>query len=184
MAWYPGMEGGHALARVLAGLVNPSGRLPMTWPAHETELPPFARWTRRIAYGPLHGYRLAEATGRAPAYWFGFGLSYTTFDFGPAVALADGGGLAIEVPVRNTGRRDGATVVQVYAGQRLGSDDAARRTLCAFRRIEIGAGQGEVVRLHLGPDEVRTLGERAAGPLRLWVGPSADPTTLRELTVR
>jgi len=181
MAWYPGMEGGHAVARVLAGDVDPSGRLPMTWPRRADDLPPFARWTRRIDYGPLHGYRLMEAAACTPAWWFGFGLSYTTFDFGDAVATADGDALAVRLPVRNTGRRAGATVVQLYAAQRLGSDERARRTLCAFARVELAAGAERTVALGLDADDARALRARAGGTLRLWVGPSADPATLRDV---
>src|SRR5690606_19616023 len=64
MAWYPGMEGGHALARVLFGQVVPGGRLPCTWPRGAEQLPPFDPDARTVRYGPLHGYRLMEATGR------------------------------------------------------------------------------------------------------------------------
>ncbi len=179
MAWYPGMEGGHAIARVLAGLVDPSGRLPMTWPAHEAELPPFARWTRRVAYGPLHGYRLAEAARLAPAYWFGFGLSYTSFGLGNAVREQDGEDLVVRVPVWNGGQRDGVTVVQLYAEQRLGSDRLARRTLCGFHRVALAAAEERTIEIRIGGAALRTLGEHSVGPLRLWTGFCADPMGLR-----
>jgi beta-glucosidase len=175
MAWYPGMEGGHAVARVLAGLVNPSGRLPMTWPRDDDQLPPFARWTRHVTYGPLHGYRLAEADGHEPAFWFGFGLSYTTFALGEAVVEPDGEALTVRVPVRNTGARAGATVVQLYAAERLGSDVEPRRTLCAFARVELAAGAADDVALALSAETVRTMRVHAEGELRLWTGTSADP---------
>lgn len=179
MAWYPGMEGGHALARVLAGLVNPSGRLPMTWPAHEGELPPFARWTRRVAYGPLHGYRLAEAAHLAPPYWFGFGLSYTSFGLGNAVREQDGEDLVVRVPVWNAGKREGTTVVQLYAEQQLGSDRAGRRTLCGLHRVTLAAAEERTVEIRIGAAALRHLREHAPGPLRLWTGFSADPAGLR-----
>ena len=81
MLWYPGMEGGHALAEVLTGEVNPSGRLPCTFPARAEDLPFFDRNATKITYDLWHGYRKLERDGAAPAFPFGFGLSYTTFEY-------------------------------------------------------------------------------------------------------
>ncbi len=168
MAWYPGMRGGDAVARVLFGDVNPSGKLPCTWPRSEAQLPPFDRRTRRIRYGPLHGYRLMQAEHRDPAFWFGFGLSYTTFALGePTID-----GAAVVVEVRNTGARCGAEVVQLYVDLALGSDARALRTLRGFDRVSLEPGQSQVVRFPLAPN---------------WrvvhVGTSADPRTSRRLAI-
>ena len=91
-AWYPGMEGGRAVADILFGHEIPGGRLPCSWPASTTQLPPFKRFTRKIAYGPLHGYRMHEAEGTRPAYPFGYGLGYTKVEWeGPEVVGAEAG---------------------------------------------------------------------------------------------
>ena len=116
MAWYPGMEGGTAVAELLVGAAEPEGRLPLTWPTATTELPPFRRFTRRIAYGPLHGYRLMEATGQQPAHWFGHGLAYTSFAWSdPAIVdlepLEHGRArVTAEVTIRNVGDRPGTVL--------------------------------------------------------------------------
>ena len=78
MLWYPGMEGGHALADVLLGRVNPSGRLPCAFPARAEDLPFFDRDATAITYDRWHGYRKLEREGVAAAFPFGFGLSYTS----------------------------------------------------------------------------------------------------------
>ena len=83
LAFYPGMEGGRALARVLFGEVNPSGKLPFTVPG-DPRLPPFDPKAERVEYGYYHGYALAEKKGIELAFPFGFGLSYTRFVYGPA----------------------------------------------------------------------------------------------------
>src|SRR5690242_8039869 len=80
--WYPGMEGGHALADVLLGRVGPSGKLPCTFPRRAEDLPFFDRGARAITYDLWHGYRKLERDGADAAFPFGFGLSYTTFRLG------------------------------------------------------------------------------------------------------
>ena len=81
MLWYPGMEGGHAFADILLGKVNPSGRLPCVFAAKPEDLPYFDMNAKAITYDLWHGYRKLERDGNAPAFPFGFGLSYTTFEF-------------------------------------------------------------------------------------------------------
>ena len=138
MAWYPGMSGGDGIADVLTGLVPSSGRLPCTWPSMTTRLPEFRRFTRRIRYGPLHGYRLMEATGQAPAFAFGYGLGYATIELAtPLLAeLADDGDrvATVAVEVSNRSDRAGVEVVQVYEPLSLGTDRRRLRTLRGFRR--------------------------------------------------
>ena len=74
--WYPGMEGGHALADIVLGTVAPTGRLPFAIPARAADLPPFDPAAATVVYGPLHGQRLLDHLGAEPAYRFGFGLTY------------------------------------------------------------------------------------------------------------
>jgi beta-glucosidase len=162
MAWYPGMEGGHALARILFGDVNPSGRLPCTWPRSPAQLPPFERQASVAHYGPLHGYRLMLAERREPAFWFGFGLSYTTFEYGPPRLE----GSSVTVTVRNSGARAGEEVVQLYVDLVLGSESRALGALRDFRRLVLEPGASLDVRFALDRDW-----------RRVHVGPSADPRT-------
>lgn len=165
MAWYPGMEGGHAAADVIFGDAEPGGRLPCTWPRSTAQLPDFDRHARTATYGPLHGYRLMHATGRDPAFWFGFGLGYTTFTYRAAMA---GYGI-VSVEVTNTGNRAGTEVVQCYADLALGTYPAALPTLVAFERVHLDAGESTIVSFESDPSWSRA-----------WVGPSADPASLLE----
>jgi beta-glucosidase len=167
MAWYPGMEGGHALADILFGDANPSGHLPCTWARSAAQLPPFDRNASVASYGPLHGYRLMQAERRDPAFWFGFGLSYTRFSYAPP--RLDGDLLA--VAVQNVGTRAGDEVVQLYVDLALGSDSRPLGTLCAFGRVTIAPGATETVRFRLEP-----------GWRRVHIGPSADPRTWQTVT--
>lgn len=153
MVWYPGMEGGHAVADVLFGLAPPGGRLPCTWPTAANRLPEFRRFTRRIRYGPLHGYRLMEAEQQEPAFPFGFGLGYTTITWSTPRVLAvtestDGHRrVSVTVELRNAGARSGVEVVQVYVPEVLGTHPHALRTLRAFRRVALSSGAEATVEL-------------------------------------
>jgi beta-glucosidase len=185
MAWYPGMEGGHAVADVLLGKVNPSGRLPCTWPRNVEQLPPFKRWARRIRYGPLQGYRRAIAEGHNPAFWFGFGLSYTSFEYGKVRAqsttLRDGesAGTTVLVEVRNTGTRDGVETVQCYARESLGSDPRPFPVLRAVAQVAVPAGGVAEARLHVpGPGLALTVGPSSRPESQVAV-PSTDPVPAR-----
>ncbi len=181
MAWYPGAEGGHAVARTLFGEANPGGRLPCTWPRAAEQLPPLAGG-RAVRFGSLHGYRLMEATGRSPAYPLGYGLTYTTFEHGRITAVDDGeGGVRITVPVVNTGTRPGDEVVQVYLDEALGSDPRPLRTLRAFRRVTVAPGMVTNVVVDLGPDDLARTALSTGGTVRVHVGRSADPADQRTL---
>lgn len=136
-SFYGGEQAGNGLADVLFGDVNPSARLPFTVPVDEDDLPAFDRDADRFAYDRWHGWWRAERLGSIPAYPFGFGLSYTTFEFGDVRIRLDGDEIVASGMVANTGERDGADVVQVYA--ELPDDDAPRR-LVGFQRVEVAAG--------------------------------------------
>lgn len=112
MLWYPGMEGGHALADVLSGRACPSGRLPFSVPFAEEHLPFFERETSSITYDRWHGYTKLQRDGVAAHFPFGFGLSYTSFGIGEARRTDTG----VAATVTNTGAARGAHVVQVYGG--------------------------------------------------------------------
>ena len=138
-AWYAGQEGGHAVADVLFGDYNPSGKLPITFYKNDAQLPNYEDYSMR---------------GRTYRYFndalfpFGYGLSYTSFVVGEAVCSKSADGFNIRVPVSNTGRRAGTEVVQVYI-RHLGDADAPLKTLRAFQRVGLEAGQTQQVTLQL-----------------------------------
>ena len=143
-AWYAGQEGGTAIADVLFGDVNPSGKLPVTFYKNDSQLPDYEDYSMK---------------GRTYRYFndalfpFGHGLSYTTFEVGQGniSMTADTDVMTLTVPVTNTGRRDGTEVVQVYI-QKTGDPDAPLKTLRAFQRVTLKAGQTENVVLKLTPE--------------------------------
>lgn len=164
-AWYPGLGGGEAIAGVLFGRVNPSGRLPVTFPRAVEQLPnpvlldpetttsnpgmPVKGGIRHIDYdveGSDVGYRWFARTGQDPLFWFGHGLSYTSFAHADLTLSEHADGVLARVTVTNTGARAGAEVVQVYA--RPASGRFAPR-LAAFLRVELAAGESRTVELPL-----------------------------------
>src|SRR5581483_3141364 len=149
--WYPGMEGGNALAGILSGKVNPSGRLPCIFPANDAQLPFFDRDATEITYDLWHGYRKLERDGNRAAFPFGFGLSYTDFAYAnlrlAKKVLGAGDVLAAKVDVTNIGKVPGAEVVQLYVGARGSAVERAPRELKAFARIELAPGETRTVRL-------------------------------------
>jgi beta-glucosidase len=153
-SWYSGMEGGHGLADVLCGRIDPSGRLPFSVPVEEEDLPPFDARASAVRYDGWHGYWHLARRGTAPAYPFGFGLGYTTFLLQTAGAVDDGDAIAVRATVRNTGSRAGSDVVQVYA-QRRGSHRPSR--LCGFARVGIDPGRSVEVDVRI---DKRSLAER------------------------
>ena len=136
-AWYGGAEAGPGLADVLLGDTNPSARLPFSVPIDETDLPAFDRDASAFRYDRWHGWWHLGRTGRPAAFPFGFGLSYTTFALDGVDVSLDGDAVVVDGTVRNTGERDGADVVQVYA--QLPDVEAPDR-LIGFARVEVRAG--------------------------------------------
>jgi beta-glucosidase len=159
-AWYPGQEGGRALAEILFGEENPSGRLPVTFelrwednPAHDSYYP--APGTEQVAYkeGVFVGYRGYDHNGSKPLFPFGYGLSYTTFRYDnlsirPAPSNS---GLAYEVSfnVMNTGQREGAEVAEVYVGESKPSVPRPAKELKGFARISLRPGATQRVTIVL-----------------------------------
>jgi Glycosyl hydrolase family 3 C-terminal domain len=139
MAWYPGMEGGRAIADVLTGAQEPGGRLPVAIPTDTGHLPFFDARATTITYDSWWGQRKLDRDGQPAAYPFGFGLGYTTFDMELVDHRASDGEAVATVRVRDTGQRAGSTVAQFCA-----ISDAADAVpqLVGFRRVELPA-QGE-----------------------------------------
>jgi len=161
-AWYPGEAGGAALADVLFGDYNPAGRLPVTFYKSTEQLPPFTDYAMKG-----RTYRFFDGQ---PLYPFGYGLSYTTFSYRnlklPRQSAA-GGEVPVSVEVRNSGSRAGEEVVEVYIGRSGRSAAEPIRSLAAFRRVPLAAGEAKTVEFRLSPREfsyIDTEGYRVAAP--------------------
>lgn len=151
--WFPGQEFGDALAAILSGDAEPGGRLPTTWPSAEDEVPVHAVTPveGRLDYAEgIHvGHRAWLAAGRAPAYPFGHGLGYTTWavdSIEAPAALEPHAGVPVAATIRNTGARQGKTVVQFYL-ERVSASDVDRpvRWLAQFETAELAAGEARTV---------------------------------------
>ena len=188
VAWYPGQQGGSAVADVLFGDANPAGRLPVTFYESVAQLPPFADYN-------MEGRTYRYFRG-APVYPFGHGLSYTRFQYSglrlsqPAAAAGDR--VEAEVSVKNTGSRAGEEVVQLYVRGTAPDRLAAIRNLRGFERVRLAPGEQKRVRFTLVPerdfasyDEARKAYAVAPGAFEIEVGASSADLRLRgRVTVR
>jgi beta-glucosidase len=151
MLWYPGMEGGNALANVLLGRVNPSGKLPLVIPKHEKDLPFFDKNAAEIEYDLWHGYRKLERDGSTAAFPFGFGLSYTSYCYANLELLHRELGpsdtLEASLEVSNTGALAGEEVVQLYVSSIESAVERATKELKAFIRVALQPGETKTVQL-------------------------------------
>jgi beta-glucosidase len=146
LSWYSGSEGGHALADLLLGRVDASGRLPFSIPVSEDHLPFFDRNARAITYDRWFGQRLLDRDGHAAAFPLGFGLSYTEFRITDlAVDDLESESFDATVTVTNTGQRAGRHVVQLYG--RLRAEDFPERVLLGFGTADLDAGATSQLRL-------------------------------------
>jgi beta-glucosidase len=169
-AWYPGEEGGTAIAETLAGTNNPAGRLPVTFYKSVNDLPPFDDYSMKG-----RTYRYFEGQ---PLYPFGYGLSYSKFAYSnarlSASTLKAGNSLQVDVDVRNMSGVVGDEVVQVYlVFPKL--PGVPMRALRAFQRVNIRPGQTQHVRLTIGPRDLSMVNEEgarlvAAGAYKVFVG--------------
>ncbi|HET9912032.1 MAG TPA: glycoside hydrolase family 3 C-terminal domain-containing protein [Anaerolineales bacterium] len=153
MLWYPGMEGGHAFADILLGKVNPSGKLPCVFAARSEDLPDYDMNAKAITYDLWHGYRKLERDGAVPAFPFGFGLSYTAFEFDHLrlsdTSLGARDTLTIALEVTNRGQVAGDTVVQVYVAMPSSQVERAPKELKAFRRVQLKPGETKTVQVDI-----------------------------------
>ena len=163
MLWYPGQEGGHALADVLGGADEPGGRLPFVVPRDAAHLPPFHIDAREVRYDLWHGYRRLDRDGHVPAFPFGFGLGYTSWTLDGLEVARVGEELVVRYRMRNTGARAGAQVVQLYAGREASAVERAPRQLVGFRRDEAGAGETVVGEMRVRLDRLRHFDEKEDG---------------------
>jgi beta-glucosidase len=186
--FYPGQEGGTALARLLYGDVNFSGKLPFTVATDPSHYPTFDNTAATTTYEYLHGYRRLEAAGQMPRFWFGHGLSYTKYEYsGLKVLCSQGitatGRLNLEVTVKNAGTVAGEEVVMVFIKPPV--DPAIKRPpkeLKAFTRVALMPGESKAVQLSVAAKDMNHWTDAGwavqKGEHTVLVGPSADNATL------
>jgi beta-glucosidase len=177
-AWYPGTEGGDAVADLLLGDANPGGKLPVTWPRSVGQVPLY--YAQNLTQIPDELSTRYWDASSAPLYPFGYGLSYSNFEVGnlkvSSSSMGSEGALTVTVDVENTSAVPGDEVVQLYTHQRSGSASRPRRELKGFTRLYLGAGEKRQVSLVL---QARDLGfwspqthqwSVEPGVFDLWVG--------------
>jgi beta-glucosidase len=173
-AWYSGMEGGNALADILYGDVNPSGKLPFSIAKNESDYPYFTPYTEKITYGYYHGYTLFDKNAIDVAYPFGFGLSYTRYEYSGFTVLTPELGeddeLKVQVTVTNSGPQAGEEVVQLYIGFANSSVDRPVKLLRDFDKVALQPGESRVVELDV-----------AAGDIA-WYNPDAKAWQVEKMT--
>jgi len=189
MAWYPGMEGGRAIAEILFGDVNPSGKLPITFPKSTDQLPFFDKKAKQIEYGYYHGYRLFDKKEREPAFAFGYGLSYTEFSYDnlrlEKSEVAPGGKVVASVDVTNSGEMAGNEVVQLYVGYNGSAVDRQVKELKGFTRISLAPGETKTVSIEIPVDDLAYYSEDKASWVveeiehLVYMGPSSRESELQ-----
>jgi len=191
MLWYPGMEGGNALAALLSGDANPSGKLPCVFPKSPDQLPFFDPHADEIEYDLYHGYRLMDRQDQEPAFAFGYGLSYTSF------ALSDlhleereippDGALKAGLRVRNTGTLPGAEVIQLYVGCEHSRYDRPKKELKGFQKVTLQPGEECLVSFVIPASKLAVWdGGWKVEPesYLLWMGNSSRPGDLQQASFR
>jgi beta-glucosidase len=190
-AWYPGTRGGEAIAKLLFGEVNPSGRLPISFPRDASQ---FARSdlienaqgkkSLDVHYneGATVGYKWFDAKNQRPLFPFGFGLSYTSFKYGNLQARLDGADLVVKFDVRNSGAREGKDVPQVYVSPAAGGWEAPKR-LAGWRKVALKPGASATVELRVDPRLLAVFSDSngwhiASGAYKVMVGSSAADLAL------
>ncbi|HZL28997.1 MAG TPA: beta-glucosidase BglX [Acidobacteriaceae bacterium] len=185
-AWFPGVQGGTAIANLLFGDANPSGKLPITWPRNVGQLPLY--YDRNLTQVHEDSPKYASYywdEPQFPLYRFGYGLSYSAFTFSNlklSSATMEANGIDATIDVKNTSTRTGDEVVQLYVHQRFGSASRPTRELKGFTRIGLAPGETKNVTLHLSLDDLSfwsaSTHHRAteASTYDVWVGDSSSAT--------
>ncbi len=193
-AWYPGQECGNAIADVLFGAVNPSGKLPQTFPARLEDNPAYINYpgeNGRVRYGEgiFVGYRYYEKKRVAPLFPFGFGLSYTSFAYAnlrlSADTIAPGDRLTVSVDVTNTGQRAGQEIVQLYVRDVAARVARPEKELKGFAKVALAPGETKTVALTLDQaalafwDDYRHAWVAEAGAFEALIGSSSQDIQAR-----
>jgi beta-glucosidase len=185
-AWFPGIRGGEAMANILFGDVNPSAKLPVTFPKSEADLPhqALSSSASEINYseGLKVGYKWFDAESKEPLFPFGFGLSYTTFSYS-GLQATPGKEAQVSCKVTNTGERAGAEIVQVYVSLPASASEPPKR-LVAWDKIQLAPGETKAVSLRLDPHYLSIFNvdkdnwELVPGEYKIFVGGSSRSTPL------
>jgi len=187
MAWYPGVQGGHAIADVLFGDASPSGRLPVSFPNSLSDLQTFPGEALEVEYESYHGYQRLDRNGVSPFLPFGFGLSYTTFEYSALTVEShteDGAEIIrLTFTLGNTGPRAGVETAQVYVGAVDSTVDRPVRKLVGFTQASLEAGQNATAQVsvpvrELAYYEVGTGWVVEPGAYTLEVGPNVADLVL------
>jgi beta-glucosidase len=187
-----GSQGGNAVADILSGKVSPSGKLADTWAKTYSDIP----FSDEFSYlnGNLEdeyykedifvGYRWTDAHNCEPTFPFGHGLSYTTFEIGEPTmskrSLKAGGKITIKCEVRNTGKREGAEVVQLYIGDKESSLPRPVKELKGFQKLQLAAGESGVAEFTITEDELKFFDDKKhewvaeAGEFTAYIATSAE----------
>ena len=186
-AWYPGTQGGHAVADVLFGDYNPSGKLPVTFPRNVGQAPihyDMKNTGRPIELGEPGAKYVSRYlnTPNDPLYRFGYGLSYTEFGYSPATlsaaSMGPGGSITASATITNTGDRAGEEVVQLYVRDMVGSVTRPVQELKGFEKIALEPGEARTVSFTLTPDDLAFTRQDMTrgwepGEFQLWIAPSS-----------
>jgi len=206
-AWYPGQEGGYAIANLLLGNANPSGKLPVTFPVQSQDTPFYDAYAERItgvadsafcgstagcsriawSEGIFMGYRWYDQQNIQPLFAFGEGLSYTTFEYSDLSAkLSSDDGVDLSFTIKNTGARKGDAVAEVYlgAGAVPSGVQAAKKKLVEFERVPLDPGQAMRVTVRIDKRRLAYWSTAAqdwvvaSGPRTVFVGSSSRDSDL------
>ena len=178
--WYCGEQGGEALADVLTGRYNPSGKLPVTFYRSTDDLPDFLDYTMKN-----RTYRYF--TGK-PLFPFGHGLSYTTFSFSKPTVRMKGNSVTVTVTVKNTGKVDGTETVQLYF-RRTADKEGPLKTLCGYQQVSLKAGEEHVVNITLPRQRLETWDSQTntmrfiPGQYQIMAGSSSADSNLQSINV-
>jgi len=189
MAWYPGMEGGNAIAEIIFGEFNPCAKLPMVFPKSADQLPHFDNQAKEIEYGYYHGYRLFDKYKLEPAFPFGFGLSYTKYKYAnlrlDKKEIGKSGKIKASVDLSNIGDREGVEIVQLYVGYNGSKVDRPIKDLKAFGKLSLQPGETKTLSLEVKAEDLAYYNIEKSGweieemKYLVYVGPSSRPEDLQ-----
>jgi len=169
LAYYPGMEGGTAIAEIIFGDINPSGKLPFVIPRSENDLPPINWDTDYQYYEYYHGYTRLEKQGKVPSMPFGFGLSYTAFQLSNERFKVSGDTILALCEIENTGAYDGDEVVQLYIGFSNSKVNRPVKILRGFEKVSVRRNERKQVKITCSVDEIK------------WYNPKTEQMELEQM---